>query len=250
MSTLVPIWARPRPPARRPRFSRDQIAAAAVSLADAEGLDAVSMRRVAERLGAGTMSLYHYVRTKADLLALMDDAVMAEVVLGEVDLSHGWREAVTAIARGTRKTLVRHPWALAYLGDAQLGPNAMRHFEEWLTALSGTRLDGVRRLEVLAIVNAFVFGNVILTIESLQRGALAREHPEAVAEVTAFGLEQLRTGAYPRTVALFGDHDPAEQPGPPLDEQGLDDLFERGLSAVLEGLALAYGLPAHVVPDA
>ena len=75
------VWTRVEPAARRPRFTRDEIAATAMRIADAEGFDAVSMRRIATELDAGTMTLYHYVRTKDELLTLVVDAVMGEVVL-------------------------------------------------------------------------------------------------------------------------------------------------------------------------
>src|SRR5262245_7471646 len=76
-----PIWARPEPGGRRPRFTRQQIAAVALAIADAEGFGAVSMRRVAAELGAGTMTLYYYVRSKDELLDLMDCALMADVLI-------------------------------------------------------------------------------------------------------------------------------------------------------------------------
>src|SRR5262249_21982259 len=90
----APIWARPEPGSRRPRFTREQIAAAALAIADAEGMEAVSMRRVAADLGAGTMTLYHYVRTKDELIALMDDAIVGEVLLPDDELPRGWRAAM------------------------------------------------------------------------------------------------------------------------------------------------------------
>ena len=74
------IWTRPEPGTRRPKFTRDQIASTALAIADTEGFAAVSMRRIAAELGAGTMTLYYYVRTKDELVALMDDAIMGEVL--------------------------------------------------------------------------------------------------------------------------------------------------------------------------
>src|SRR5215207_5547112 len=68
----MPIWARPEPGERRPAHTREKIAETAIAIADAEGFEAVSMRRIAAELGAGTMTLYHYVRTKDELVALMD----------------------------------------------------------------------------------------------------------------------------------------------------------------------------------
>ena len=90
---LGPIWARPEPGARRARFTREQIAEAALAVADKDGFDAVSMRRVASELGAGTMTLYHYVQTKDELVALMDNAIMGELLVPDDELSTDWREA-------------------------------------------------------------------------------------------------------------------------------------------------------------
>ena len=95
------MWARPQPPRRQPRYTREEIAATALRIADAEGIDAVSMRRVAAELGAGTMTLYHYVRTKDDLLALVSDAVVGENIVPAHELPDDWREALSAIARRT-----------------------------------------------------------------------------------------------------------------------------------------------------
>ena len=77
------VWTRPAPTARKARFSRDDITAAAIRIADAEGLEALSMRRIAQELGAGTMTIYHYVETKDELLTLVNDAVIGEVLIGD-----------------------------------------------------------------------------------------------------------------------------------------------------------------------
>src|SRR5882757_1698577 len=87
------IWFRQEPASRRPAHTRADIARAALEIADSQGFDAVSMRRVADRLGAGTMTLYHYVRNKDELFALMSDAVMAEVVVPDGELADDWRAA-------------------------------------------------------------------------------------------------------------------------------------------------------------
>ena len=96
-----PIWTRPEPAGRAARLGRDDIARAALAIADREGFAAVSMRRLAREVGVGTMSLYHYLRTKDDLLELMDDAVMGELLVPAEELPDDWREALTAIAETT-----------------------------------------------------------------------------------------------------------------------------------------------------
>src|SRR5580693_8580548 len=107
------------------KLGRDTIAAAALSIADKEGFDAVSMRRVAQELNVGTMSLYYYVKTKDDLIAVMDDALMGEALLPS--LPKGWQRAMMEIAKRTHAVFIRHPWALAAMLSAPPGLNAMRH---------------------------------------------------------------------------------------------------------------------------
>jgi AcrR family transcriptional regulator len=242
-----PIWGRPEPGSRRPRFTRQQIGAVALAIADTDGFEAVSMRRVAAELGAATMSLYHYVRNKDDLVALMDDAMMAEVLVPGGELPADWRGAVSAIARRTRAAFVRHPWALVALQGSQFGPNAMRHFEQSLAASAGTGLGPAASMELLALVDAYVSGNALQAAESLQRAAMARANPQAVRAAIEYGLTQLRTGQFPHTEALASgwnpDAGPDQPAGPPLDPKRLDEQFERGLQAVLDGAAARMGIP-------
>lgn len=245
------IWARPEPGSRRPRFSREQIAATALGIADAEGFEAVSMRRVAADLGAGTMTLYNYVRTKDELVALMHDAIMGEVLVPEGELPTGWRGALTVIARRARAVMMRHPWAPASLQEAQFGPNAMRRFEQYLAAVADAGLDAAATFEVLTIINSYIFGNALLTAESRKRARIAGADPQAAAEMVEYGTALLASGEFPRMAAMFanagagaagqeGDETPA---GPPLEDQNLEEQFERGLQALLDGLALRMKLP-------
>jgi AcrR family transcriptional regulator len=219
-----------------------------MEIADREGFDAVSMRRVAAELDAGTMSLYHYIRTKDDLIALMDDTLMAESLVPAGELPGGWREALTLISRRTREVLVRHPWALTALQESQLGPNAMRHFEQSLAAIAEADLDPAQRFELLGLVDDYVFGNTLHTAESLKRGAIAVTDPEMVRAAMEFGLAQLRTGEFPYTAALVAGRNPdeiasASSDAIPLDSQRLDEQFERGLQTVLDAVAIRFGLP-------
>src|ERR1700678_2227648 len=103
------IWLRPEPSGRRPRYTRAEIARTALDLADAEGFEAVTMKRIASELGAGTMTLYYYIRTKADVVALMQDAILVDLLIPDDELPAYWRDAVIAIARRTRDLLLAHP---------------------------------------------------------------------------------------------------------------------------------------------
>src|SRR5258707_13855189 len=113
----------------KPRLSREKIAAAALGIADREGFEAVSMRRVAQELKVGTMSLYYYVKTKDDLVAVMDDALMSEALLPS--LPKDWERGMMEIARRTHAVFVRHPWALVSMLSAPPGPIARGPVVQW-----------------------------------------------------------------------------------------------------------------------
>jgi AcrR family transcriptional regulator len=246
----TPVWGRPAPGSRRPRLTREQIAQKALAIADREGFEAVSMRRLAEELGTGTMSLYHYVRTKDELVALMDDALMGESLVDEKQLRGGWREGLATLARSTRTALGRHPWALLALQKAQLGPNAMRHFEQSLAAVAEAPLRPAEKLDLLATVDAYVFGSVLQTAEVRARAGEDAFDEEAIDAMIDFGLAQIRSGGFPHTVAMFGDADP-RAPGKkpkvqiPRDAAEMEKQFERGLRTLLDGAALRMGRPGQ-----
>src|SRR3954469_22260555 len=106
------IWLRPERPTRgpSPTYSREQITTAAVKIADEGGIAAVSMRRVAQELGAGAMSLYRYIGSKDDLTALMLDHVEGEDPLPDAPAA-GWRTELTGLAVRARAIMLRHPWS-------------------------------------------------------------------------------------------------------------------------------------------
>ena len=235
-----PIWALPPPADRKPRYTREQIAGAALRIADQEGFGAVTMKRIAAELGAATMTLYYYVRNKTDIVALMQDAILADVLVPDGELRGGWRDAITAIAQRTRDVLLAHPWSLASLNDAQFGPNAMRHFEQSLAAVAGTGLPVPARFELLATVDGYVFGNALHAVESLARARAAAASPGLVAAAVAYGIAQLQTGNFPQLSAIYAESTTAqatESAGPPMTEAALNSQFERGLQALLDGLA-------------
>ena len=239
------IWLRPQPNKRRPGLNREQITQTAIRIADAEGFEAVTMKRIATELDSATMTLYYYVRTKADIVALMQDAILADIVIADDELPGYWRDGVATIARRTRDVLLAHPWSLYALNDAQFGPNAMRHIEQSLAALDDLHLDAKQKLSLWGIVDDYVFGSALHTHESLSRAAEARRNPGLVADAIAFGQQQLETGQFPRLTALYrqskSDHselaDDAGGTSPPMTRNLLAAQFERGLKVLLDGLA-------------
>ncbi|HUA23525.1 MAG TPA: TetR/AcrR family transcriptional regulator C-terminal domain-containing protein [Steroidobacteraceae bacterium] len=194
-------------------LSREKIAAAAIAIADAEGIASVSMRRIAQDLGVGTMSLYYYVKTKGDLIAAMDDAIMAEVVA--LSLPANWRAALVAIATRTRDALMRHPWALHSMLAVAPGVNAMRHFEQCLQALAQTALTSKEKFTLLATLDDFVFGYAL-------REAAADKKVDL-----DFAKAQLATGQYPRLAEVFGEG------RVPVSS----DRFQLGLGLILDMVA-------------
>lgn len=229
------MWARPEPGSRRPRFTRDQIAAVAVALADTEGFDAVAMRRVAAELATAPMNLYHYIGGKQDLLALMDDALMGETIVPDDELPADWREAIALIARRTRTVFLRHPWALAALHghnappSAPVAPNAWRHFEQQLAVLARSPLDVPARLDLISMLYDLVAGHALRAGElELRRNV----DPAVVEAASAFGQELLRSGRYPSIEALAQ----ASDAGVALLDQGhFEGQFERALRLLVDG---------------
>ncbi|HEX8896258.1 MAG TPA: TetR/AcrR family transcriptional regulator C-terminal domain-containing protein [Terriglobales bacterium] len=201
-------------------LSREKIAAAALAIADAEGFACVSMRRVAQQLRAGTMSLYYYVRTKAELIAAMDDALMAEVVAPS--LPRDWRKALTMIALRTRDVFIRHPWALASMQSAPPGVNAMRHMEQCLEVLSGTGMSTQDKLTLLAVIDDFVFGYALRETAG---------DPDVDVDLAR---KQLATGAFPRLAEVFGEGRVCAMP----------NRFRLGLEALLNSAAKRTIAPA------
>ncbi|WUD74389.1 TetR/AcrR family transcriptional regulator [Streptomyces sp. NBC_00510] len=225
------IWTRPERAARgpRPAHSRAEIAAAAVRIADAEGIDAVSMRRVAAEVGAGTMSLYNYVPRKEDLHELMVDAVTGEYELPE-EPSGDWRADLMALARASRDLLRRHPWVpRLYTSVHGFSPNGLRYLEHCLAALEGLDEDDATKMELLAMVHGTVMtyvGNEVATQERSR--ALPWTPLEEQAARLAYLTDRVGGGAYPRLAAALANA------GPAVD---MDAWFERTIGRILD----AYG---------
>jgi len=133
------VWAHPEPRSDQPALSRAAIVREAIVMLDAEGVEALSMRKLATRLNAGAASLYRHVATKDELMELAVDEAAAEIHVPAAD-SADWRAAVTEAARSFRTTALRHPWLPPVLGQAglaYLGPNLMSYSER-LAALFAT----------------------------------------------------------------------------------------------------------------
>lgn len=227
-----PVWARPDT-RRRPALTREAIVEAAVRIADAEGLDAVSIRRVAAELAARTMSLYTHIDSKADLLDLMADHIAGEVLVDGA-LPPDWREAISLISRKEREAAHRHPWAGDLLNQrthAMIGPNGLRHLEQSMAAVSGLRLDPAETWRVIAAINDYVFGYVVREVrerEIARRDGLSGTERQALIRPY---LQRLIDSGELVTIA------PLLRDGVPI----AGDDFEQGLNWLLDGIERQYG---------
>ncbi len=151
------LWGLRTPPGRGPKqaLTVEAIAEVGVALADEGGLDAVSMRRVAERLAVGTMSLYTYVPGKSELVEVMLDRIYGEDD-GSVTHPDGWRAALEAHARTDWDLYQRHPWVLHAHVRAVLGPNELDRYERALQRVDGIGLTGREMSAVASLVGGYV----------------------------------------------------------------------------------------------
>ncbi|WP_329447834.1 TetR/AcrR family transcriptional regulator [Streptomyces sp. NBC_01426] len=219
------LWLNPAQPrrGRKPTYSREAITEAAVALADAEGLDAVTMRKVAERAGAGVMSLYSYAPDKETLLHLMVDHVSGELPTTGA-LTGDWRADLKAIARLQRAHMLRHPWLPAALSTRRVpGPNTLAFLEHALAALRPAGLDGTAKLEIFAQLTGFVAGHV--------------GHEIAQAEVSQSPDRAAAEARYLVAVATDGHHpelaEAISAPGRPVTPEA---TFTRFLNRLIDGL--------------
>ncbi|WP_225838326.1 TetR/AcrR family transcriptional regulator [Streptomyces sp. NK08204] len=232
------IWARPERTGRgpKPARTRDDIAAAAVRIADAQGLDAVSMRHVAAELGCGTMSLYNYVPRKEDLYELMVDAVSAEHASWEP--SGSWRDDLLRVAHQTRTLMHRHPWLPRLMSPVYgFSPHALRYLEHCLACLDPLEASYSTKFELIAMLNGVVTTYVRNELDTAERvRALPWSEKEENAARITYLSGRIASGAYPRMAAAF-----TEAPGP-VDAEA---VFERLLKRVLDGFDPERGAAAR-----
>jgi AcrR family transcriptional regulator len=227
------IWMRPEHGTRgpKPTHTRQAVATTAVSIADTEGLDAVTMRRIATELGTGTTTLYRYVSKKDDILELMVDSVMAE--LRDTVLVGSWRADLHTIAYRQRAIAKRHPWLPRLTsGRSNHGPNSLWWLELTLSAFDGLDMDTDSMLANLGTLSSFVLGHVLVElgdVEAVQRTGLT--HEEWMEQQGEYGPTIVNSGLYPRFTRVI-----VEARTPHLaDRQDLG--FAAGLERVLDGIA-------------
>jgi len=208
----------------RGRLSRERVATAALELADADGLEALSMRTLADRLGVGTMTLYGYYRNKDELLDAVVDAAMEDGEGGAPPLEGDWREQLRGLVLKARRNLLQHP-SLVELRVRRpvLRPEALRFSETALGILRGAGLDVREATAAFRLLFTYTFGFAALSpaesTEEDRRAALA-------------ALAALPPNEYP---ALTEAREEASM------AMGGEEVFEYGLERILDGLEVRLG---------
>lgn len=222
------LWERETPGRRGPRPGKTihEIGAAAVAIADAHGLDAVSMKSVAARIGLTPMSLYRYVDGKDELIAVMRD-----IAMGPPDYARpgsGWRDGLTAWVRAATNVRLAHPWLVeADTGAPPLTPNVLSWTDAGLAELADTPLTSQQRFSTLLAVDSWAHQHVQ---QSLQMGLLGETDPDSPA------------GRYTQDIGLLVDparlpHLAREQRLVTDDAPFFEEEFAFGLALLLDGLA-------------
>lgn len=221
----------------RPELSVDRIVRAAIEVADAEGLQALSMRRVAERLGVGTMSLYTYVPGKPELFDVMLDEVYGETARPQ-DVPGGWRGRLEQIARENWSLYLRHPWLLQVAASRPvLGPNVTAKYDYELRAVDGIGLSDLEMDSVITLITGFVHGAARGAVEAAQAESLTGLTDQQWWAAHAPFLSRIAdTSRYP-TAARVGQAAGEELQAAYSPEHA----FEFGLGRVLDGIEALVG---------
>lgn len=241
-SGIDSVWTRDEEQAAAPQpLSRATIVAAAIEIADTEGLEAVSIRRLATKLGARPMSLYSHIERKGDLIDLMVDEVMGGSVLPESPPSGDWRDDLRRIAQRTRENIRSHPWMIAAAFRRPfIGPNALRHIDQSLAAVSELPLPPERKRAVLLAVDTYTLGFVRWELKSVEKGkgpagacAGIDDGGPSGAEIDAYIAAQAASGKYPHLHELGGKKS--------MSLGVKAEAFESGLDWLIAGIAAEVG---------
>jgi AcrR family transcriptional regulator len=216
-----------RTPRREP-LTRERALRAAIDLADAEGIEALTMRRLAEALGVEAMSLYHHVANKNDILDGMVDLVFAEVELPTDPTA--WTAAMRRRAQSVRAALLRHPWAIGLMESRRSpGPATLRHHDAVIGCCRRAGLSVEMSAHAFSLIDSYVYGFVLQEIN------LPFTDADDLTEVLDSMVPEHFAEQYPHFAELTSAY--VLLPG-----YSYGDEFDFGLGVVLDGLAAAAGL--------
>ena len=210
---------------RRAPLTRERVLAAAIDLADRDGIASLSMRKLAQELGVEAMSLYHHVANKD---AILDGLI--DLVFGEIDLPVGeadWKAAMRRRAISAREVLRRHPWATGLMESRSTpGPATLRHHDAVLGILRNAGFPLELAAHAYSLLDSYIYGF------ALQETSLPFNTPEETAEVAQTMMAEFPADAYPHLTEIAVEH--VLQPG---YSYASEYLF--GLDLILDGLEQA-----------
>ena len=236
INTAATIWDKPEPRRRLvpAPLTREKIVRSALTLADKNGLDSVSLRNVGAALKAGPMRLYAYISTKEELLDLMVDALYAEMQ-AEGALPTGWEQAMRVNAQRLRDLTHRHPWFLSLMGGRpHQGPHALTHLESLLAVLqeSGGFPGMDQVLQALRTIQAYVIGALQSEAVEVREARESGLSKSGWQEATVPHLNRMMaTGRFPMLAKIV-----TEAAHPPVET-----VFAEGLECVLKGVFVRFG---------
>jgi AcrR family transcriptional regulator len=205
------------------RLTRERVLRAAVAVADAGGIAALTIRSLATELGVKPMAVYHHVRNKNEIL----DGIV-DIVFGEIDLpviGGDWRSEMRRRAHSARRVLKVHPWAIPMLESrTSPGPATLAHHDAVIGTLRAAGISMALTAHAYALLDAYIYGS------ALQEASLPFEGPDGVGDVAEPIMELMSAGAYPHMVEMAVGH--YLQPG-----YDFGDEFDFGLELILSSLA-------------
>lgn len=229
--SLELVWGEAIRPARgpKPSLTVERIVTAAIAVADRDGIDGLSMRRVAAELGVGTMTLYRYVPGKAELVTLMLDRISQPDPADLTATVDDWRRVLDRGARRAYRIYLDHPWVLQVNWSRPiLGPNALANMEVFMRAMADLGLTDQEKVSVVMTIDGFVVGQAR---QRIQYETLTNENGLSDDEFWATQYPYLeramRSGRYPAMAALSRN----------AFSLGWDETFDFGLARLLDGVA-------------
>jgi AcrR family transcriptional regulator len=207
-------------------LSRERVLAAGVAFADEHGIEPLTMRKLAESLGARAMALYNHVANKDDLLDGMVDLVFAEIDLPST--TGGWRPAMRQRGIAVRAALSRHRWSAGLMESRRSpGPATLRHHDAVLRCLRGAGFTAALTAHAFAALDSYIYGF------ALQERNLPFDKGVETSVLAQAFLAQFPAAEYPHLAAFTVEH--VLQPG-----YDFSDEFEFGLDLILDGLERAF----------
>jgi AcrR family transcriptional regulator len=207
------------------RLTRDRVLRGAIAIAGESGIGALTIRSLAERLGAKPMSVYHYVANKGEILDSIVDLVFAEIELPS--LEGDWLQELRSWADSARHVLARNSWAIALLESrSNPGPATLRHHDRIIGVLRGAGFSVATTAHAYALLDSYVYGF------ALQEATLPFDSTESSTAVTESIMQPFAPGDYPHLVELATEH--VLQPGYEFGNE-----FGFGIDLILDGLAKA-----------